>query len=389
MKLRRMWRYVAYDTGAPGFVANKQKNLFGRVEEARDADGLRFFEYDWRGLVTKASHRFWPQTDGLGRAWNNTASTLWSTGTSWDPAVVSTARASVTSWLTLSNLTDTTTIAVTTTWDAAGRPTEVVYPQSLKVRQTYNAAGLLDELERDTGSGYGTVASDFTYNARGQNTGYTHGNGVVTEREYDADIERITRIYTYLPGSPKTEFQDLAYDYDPVGNPLQITDNLTSSSFAANKIIPNTRTFRYDPRYRLVRATGKKRSTITNWWDDPLTPNPTSGQYTAYDYDYAYDEVGNVTTNEEQANASMSYKATRIDLYNGNSTEATNTDPTLGNWRYDANGNAPRRHATRRSRTPSTTSPATSTWGAAPRPATSATPTSASSGWSTRTASGR
>ena len=55
-KLRRFWRYAAYD---PADRAGKARNIFGRIEEQRDADGLRFFDYDWRGLVIRASHRFW------------------------------------------------------------------------------------------------------------------------------------------------------------------------------------------------------------------------------------------------------------------------------------------------------------------------------------------
>ena len=54
-KLRRKWGYVPYDDEDPNFEAFQAKNLFGPPEEVRDADGLRFFEYDWRGLVTLAS----------------------------------------------------------------------------------------------------------------------------------------------------------------------------------------------------------------------------------------------------------------------------------------------------------------------------------------------
>ena len=114
---RRMWTYLAYNESDPDFATHQSKNLFGQVEEARDADGIRFFEYDWRGLVTKASHRFWDVD------WTNSSDTVWTQGASWDPEVVDTARASVSSWLTLSHLTDTTTLTITTAYDAAGRPT--------------------------------------------------------------------------------------------------------------------------------------------------------------------------------------------------------------------------------------------------------------------------
>ena len=137
---------------------------------------------------------------------------------------------------------------ITTTYDAAGRPTEVEYPESMTVRNTYNAAGLLDEVELDhgTGSGYATVVDQTEYNARGQLTSLTHGNGVQTTREYDPDLERPTRIFTQHVDTSTTHFQDLAYNYDPVGNPVQLTDRLRHSTFKANQLIPNTRQFWYD-----------------------------------------------------------------------------------------------------------------------------------------------
>ncbi len=230
---------------------------------------------------------------------------------------------------------------LTGTYDAGGRLTEVEYPEGMKVRNTYNQAGALDEIEVDRGAGGGwqTVVEEFTYDARGKATGWTHGNGVVTTREYDSDIERLTRIYTKLPGSPDVEYQDLNYSYDPVGNPLEIEDALSSSSVAHNQIIPNTRTFSYDPRYRLVNATGKKHTSVGYKSINPYVPSPDINDYSAYDIDYEYDEVGNLTKNQEYAAGTLSYKSSRIDLFNGDSTEATNSDPTLGNYRYDANGN--------------------------------------------------
>src|SRR5690606_3983219 len=123
----------------------------------------------------------------------------------------------------------TTTLVLETTYDAAGRPTEITYPEGMKTRNTYNAAGLLDrvDIDRGAGLGYQTVVQSLAYNARGQLTSLQHGNGVETVREYDADLERLTRIFTRLVNTTHMHFQDLAYAYDPAGSPLQITDNLS------------------------------------------------------------------------------------------------------------------------------------------------------------------
>lgn len=343
-KLRRQWTYIAYNPSDPDFATHQANNLFGQVEEARDADGLRFFEYDWRGLVTQTSHRFWSQKDSSSRAWDNGASDLWSTGSTWDPAIPSAARSTLTDWLVLDDLTDTTTVTISTTYDAAARPTQVDYPEGMSTRMTYNAAGSLEaiEMDRGTGAGFFAVVTDLRYDARGKLTELMHGNGVVTQRTYDADLERLTRIFTELPGSPDVEFQDLTYDYDPAGNAVQIEDALTSSSFKANQIIPNTRTFYYDPRNRLVRATGKKHATVTDRSTNVVVSSPDPNDYDAYDYVYAYDEVGNFQINQEynsSRKAHLNYKEGRLDLFNGTNAEAIDERPDQGNYRYDANGN--------------------------------------------------
>ncbi len=343
-KLRRAWNYVDYDEGS-GHGDRQAKNLYGQVEEARDADGLRYFEYDHRGLVVQAHHRFWDVD------WTNTAADVWTQAAAWDPATPSGSRSSISTWLALPGVIDTTTLTIRTSYDAAGRPIQVEYPEfddsgttrSMKSRANYNSAGLLLEADVDKGDGAWTVVvEESQYNERGQLVSYVHGNGVVTSREYDPDIERLTRVFTRLPGTTEVRFQDLQYSYDPVGNPTQIEDGLAGNAFKANQIIPNTRTFRYDPRYRLTGATGKKHATITQKSTNALVPSPDPNDYDPYDYVYSYDEVGNFTRNDEYA-TNINYKdggTGRIDLFNGDNGEAgTFTAPDVGNFTYDDNGN--------------------------------------------------
>src|SRR6185295_18343898 len=101
-------------------------------------------------------------------------------------------------------------------------------------------------------------------------------------REYDREIERLTRIFTRRVSASITAFQDLAYAYDPAGNPVEIADNLQGSSFSHNQIIPNTRTFAYDPRYRLVRATGKKHRTVRRKDTNIVVASPDPNDYEPY-----------------------------------------------------------------------------------------------------------
>lgn len=155
---------------APDFAARQERNLFGPPEEERDADGLRVFAYDWRGLVTGIAHRFWSQQDGAGRGWEEPNSQLWSEGADWDPAVPATDRDAVPTYLELTGLPDPTTLTVATRYDAAGRPTDVLYPAGMATRSTYNAAGLLETLsvDRGTGTGHQEVLAALEYNAQGR-----------------------------------------------------------------------------------------------------------------------------------------------------------------------------------------------------------------------------
>lgn len=351
-KLRRLWTYLAYNESDPDFSDYQEQNLFGRAEEERDADGVRSFTYDWRGKVLSTIFRFWRQKDGSSREWNNASHDMW-TG-DWDPAIDDTDRDSITEWLELphagSGGSTATSLLVETAYDAAGRPTTIDYPGDLQVQMDYGEGGHPSalRLSRDGGSSTEDIVVAATYNARGQLLTLELGNDLTTEREYDAAIERLTRIFTHgTVGGNTTHLQDLEYLYDPAGNPVVITDNLTTSTYKANQIIPNTRAFWYDGRYRLTRATGKKHATITDKTTGVVISSPDPNDYDPYDFDYAYDEVGNLTTNDEyRAGGTLYYKDDRIDLFNGDVDEAGSyTEPDEGNFTYDENGNA--RHTPR------------------------------------------
>jgi RHS repeat-associated protein len=322
--LRRKSNYLTYDEHDPNFTANQAQNLFGRTEEERDADGIRVFEYDWRGLNTRTTYRFWPQT------WDDAQSPLWTQGSAWDPGIPSGPRDAL-SWLDLPGL---DSFEIATAYDSSARPIEMQYPGGMAVRNTYNAGGLLSAIsaDRDDGAGFQVIVDSLEYNARGQHVSYRHGNGVMTTREYDPDLERLIRITTQGEGSSPTYFQDLSYSHDPMGNLLEVMDDLTDSTFSHNRIIPNTRRFGYDPRYRLVRAEGKKHRSVRRREDSVLVPSPDPNDYEPYTFRYAYDAVGNFVRNPEYAGGEVQYVADRSDLFNGAGDEA-------GNFRYDASGN--------------------------------------------------
>ncbi len=313
------------------------------VEEARDADGLRVFRYDHRGLPLAVTHRFWPQRDGDDKPWDGATSALWSSGSSWAPSLPDAPRASLTDWLALDGLTASTEVLIEATYDAAARPVRMDYPEGMATRLSYDEGGRLSRVEVDRGAGAGffDALASVAYDARGKATQLVFGNGVQTVREHDAALERLTRLYTKLPGAPDVAHQDLRYAYDPAGHVLNIEDALSESAFKANQLIPNSRGFTYDARYRLVRATGRKHNTVFDRSRGVLVPSPDENDYVPYDLRYAYDEVGNFRVNQEYASsgkAHLNYKAGRIDLFNGRNAEADDARPEHGNFRYDANG---------------------------------------------------
>jgi len=102
--------------------------------------------------------------------------------------------------------------------------------------------------------------SNVDYNATGQITKIEYGNGDVTEYTYDSQTLRLTHLVT--TSLSEGTIQDLSYEYDSVGNIIQITDAVNTA----------TQTFQYDELNRLVVA---------------------SGAYGTKYYDY--DEIGNMT----------------------------------------------------------------------------------------------
>ena len=105
------------------------------------------------------------------------------------------------------------------TYDGAGRVETQVYPSGFAVRNAYNARGYLASVSEEGGATVYWRAD--SVNAEGQVTRETLGNGVTTARAYDPETALIETIATDLAG---TVIQDLAYDFDLIGNLKQRRD---------------------------------------------------------------------------------------------------------------------------------------------------------------------
>lgn len=161
---------------------------------------------------------------------------------------------------------DGATYVMGATYDAYSRISKVSYPSGFTARYGYNALGFANGLTDD--------ATNFAYwtanamDAEGHLTQLTSGNGLVTNRTFEATTGRLSGLTT---GSGSgTAVQNLGYTYDRLGNPLSRTD--------ANANLSET--FTYDTLNRLTSSTVN------------LTPTPLAKTFT-------YSAIGNMLTKSD------------------------------------------------------------------------------------------
>ena len=166
---------------------------------------------------------------------------------------------------------DSTTYVTQTLYDTAGRADTLIYPSGFKVKSVFTARGHLAEVTDNLGTTKYWKAD--TVNAEGQVTAETLGNDVTTTRVYDPATSRIDSILTVNPNT-STTIQDLAFDFDTLGN-LTARRDLRQSREEA---------FTYDGLNRL------KTTTLTDTGTRQTLGTPTT---------YTYDSLGNITNKSD------------------------------------------------------------------------------------------
>ncbi|WP_048141466.1 DUF2341 domain-containing protein [Methanosarcina horonobensis] len=142
-------------------------------------------------------------------------------------------------------------------YDSMDRVIRITYPNAASVNLRYNNQTLLESVEG--------VIDNLDYNARNQITRKEYSNGVVTTYTYDSQKLLLDRIYS-------AGLQDLNYDFDNVGNVLQIVDNAQNS----------VKTYGYDDLDRLVSAEMYSGSRVN----------------LNYLIDFTYDQYGRIEIND-------------------------------------------------------------------------------------------
>jgi len=211
------------------------------------------------------------------------------------------------------------------TYDRQNNLTLLKYPDNGEVQYTYNAAGSINAVDRkQSGGSFTAVISNIDYSPAGQMTVVSFTNGVATTNTYNAsELYRLSNKTT-LSGS--TKLQDLDYDYDTVGNVIQIIDDSDTQG-------AKTSDYTYDDLYRLTEAA--------------ITDTANSANYT---YNYDYDAIGNITSgplgnyqyqgNSAANNYANPHAATDVGsiTYTFNKDGNVTQDSTTTNaWQYDWN----------------------------------------------------
>lgn len=207
---------------------------------------------------------------------------------------------------TTQTIADSTGVVLNTT-DAAGNQQKV----------TYDIAGLLSTSRVTVkGGAEKIIIKSVDYSAAGQKRREEHGNGVVTTYTYEPQTQRLIAIKTEHPVKKKT-FQDLRYEYDPVGNVLCVTNDAEETRFWHNqKVVPENR-YTYDSLYQLVSASGREMANTGQQSSSLPDSSPfDKATCTNYTRNYSYDCAGNMTHIRHSASATNNSYTTEITVSN-------------------------------------------------------------------------
>ncbi len=239
-------------------------------------------------------------------------------------------------------------------YDRQGNKVFIINPDNSEIKYFYNAAGLVDQIERKESNdpGYTDVISDIEYNPVALPTMITYANGATTTNTYDAN--ELYRLRTKSTLAGEQNVQDLTYTYDAVGNIAQIID-------ASDTITAKTTVYTYDDLHRLLSATvtnsveGGGGNDVQTFTYDAIGNILSKSDVGVYSYDgslgianfanphavtgagtltYSYDHNGNMV--EVNGLTHDEYRTYAWD-YN-NRLESVTTTAGTSSYAYDASG---------------------------------------------------
>lgn len=220
------------------------------------------------------------------------------------------------------------------TFDVLRRPIRSISADGTITSRTYNQSTRLDRMyvntkgELDPQSDPSTwtpIVIDVQYNAKGQITSVTYGNGTKATRTYDQLLFRLQQLNTTR--NDGSSIQNLTYTYDPFGNPVHINDAAQQTIFFRNTVVDPSNDYTYDAIYRVLIASGREHLGQTN--GQPVAPDGSDNTHNAtgndagdgnamglYQETYKYDVAGNLLSVSHQGSGAQSPGWTRVYSYN-------------------------------------------------------------------------
>ncbi len=134
------------------------------------------------------------------------------------------------------------------------------------------------------------LMTDIRYNAQGNVTRQTAGNGVHTTRTYRPEDDRLLGLWT--EDVHGLVLQHLSYGYDRMGNVLSIEDKALPIRYFANQRIEPVSRFVYDSLYQLTKASGWEAGSASQGPQSMGRVDPAA--ISNYHQTYEYDPGGNL-----------------------------------------------------------------------------------------------
>ena len=203
-------------------------------------------------------------------------------------------------------------------YDSFGRMRNIIYPDGEVVHYGYTTGGLLKNVVGLKQGQQNIYLWDRLYDEQGRKIFQQDGNGVWTQYTYDPQRQWLNHLYTELPSGDA--LQNLQYNYDPVGNIMDIDQSALSP--AGTKLGgPYDNHYIYDQQYRLEQSNGKG--------DFPYTFNA------------AYSPAGRLGNKSTSAQSLKSDLLFGYDQMRMTHQPRTLFDPQIGTLEFfwDANGN--------------------------------------------------
>jgi RHS repeat-associated protein len=206
-----------------------------------------------------------------------------------------------------------------------GGPDDTENTDGEVVSYHYNRGGQIDRVTGFKSGETFRYVNDIGYDEQGQRIYMEYGNGVSTGYVYDPERRWLKTIATRSPNG-NTEYQNIQYGFDEVGNVTGYTNN--------NDLHHTTQTYKYDKLYQLIDVHG----TSIGYYFDSQTYNA------GYNQQFSYDPIGNMTLKNSTEYFNQPKTSGDSLVYNAAYTYEQGYAHRTGKidntyYRYDANGN--------------------------------------------------